>query len=298
MEEKTFKLVTHNRDFHLDDIFACAVLSLLAKKQGAKYTVVRTRDEGLIASGDIVFDVGGIYDPATMRFDHHQKGGAGVRTNGIPYASFGLVWKNYGDILTGNAEITEKIDKRMCQPIDADDNGVATYTQTGDVSPYSVRNLFYAFRTTWKEDEAGLDAAFLKLVAFAEEVITREIITARDNKEAESIVEQAYQDAPDKRLIVLETSVPAEDVLMKYPEPLFIIRPNSDGSWRMVGVSAKNEGFERRKNMPTAWSALRDAELEKVTGVPGAVFCHAGLWLIVAKSKDAILALAKQALEA
>ena len=41
-------------------------------------------------SADIVIDVGGQYDPDAGRFDHHQRGGAGERENGIPYSSFGL----------------------------------------------------------------------------------------------------------------------------------------------------------------------------------------------------------------
>ena len=32
----------------------------------------RTRDENIIEAADIVFDVGGIYDPTNGRFDHHQ----------------------------------------------------------------------------------------------------------------------------------------------------------------------------------------------------------------------------------
>jgi uncharacterized UPF0160 family protein len=36
--------------------------------------VVRTRDEAELAKCDIVVDVGAVYDPARLRFDHHQRG--------------------------------------------------------------------------------------------------------------------------------------------------------------------------------------------------------------------------------
>ena len=76
-EKKT--LITHNGSFHTDDIFACATLSLMLEKKGEKFEIIRTRDEEIIKTGDYVFDVGGVYDEEGNRFDHHQKGGAGVR---------------------------------------------------------------------------------------------------------------------------------------------------------------------------------------------------------------------------
>ncbi len=298
MEPKTYKLVTHNRDFHIDDIFACAILFKILRKEGAAYTLTRTRDEQLIAEADIVFDVGGIYDPATKRYDHHQKGGAGKRANGVEYASCGLLWKELGVILAGDQDLADRIDHKLLQPIDMEDNGVSTYTPTGDVSPYTLRSALYAFRTTWKEEEAELDARFLEMVAFAEKILDREIINARDNRDAESIALAAYNNAEDKRIIVMEINAPAEDVLKEFPEPLFIVRPNTDGSWRMVGVGTGTNLFERRKDMPQAWAGLRDAELDAATGVTGTIFCHNGRWLIIAKTKEAILKLAKLAVEA
>lgn len=298
MEQQSYTLVTHNLRFHADDIFACAVLSLIIKKEGKTYTVQRTRDPELIAQADFVFDVGGIYDPEKKRFDHHQKGGAGARPNGAVYASCGLVWKTYGDVLTGDSKLTQKIDEKLFQPIDVEDNGVATYTQLGEIAPYTLQSMLYTFRSTWKEDDLIMDQKFLELVALAEKIIEREIIWARDVEEAAGIVLETYNRMEDKRLVIFDVGVPAEEVLMNYPEPLFIIKPNTDGGWRLIGISAKPHSFERRKNMPASWGGLMNADLEKVTGVPGATFCHNGLWLAIAKNKEAILALAKIALEA
>src|SRR3989344_3712170 len=92
LNSKIKTIITHNGSFHSDEVFGCAVLSILFPK--AK--IIRTRDEKIIEKGDIVIDVGGIYNPKKMRFDHHQKGGAGIRKDSIPYASFGLIWKTFG----------------------------------------------------------------------------------------------------------------------------------------------------------------------------------------------------------
>ena len=294
---KKLVLVTHNGVFHADDIFACAIISLVLKKEGKDWSVIRTRDPEVITQGDYVFDVGGEYDPSKKRFDHHQKGGAGMRSNGTPYAACGLLWKEYGDSLTGNPLFTQKIDEKIFQPIDSDDNGIKTFTEIGDVSPYLAQSMLYAFRTTWKEDEKEMDAIFVDLVSFAEKIITREIKHKSDAYDARTLAQEAYEKSPDKRLIVMDTSFPAEEILMEYPEPLYMIRPNSDGTWRATGVSLETHSFDRRKPFPAEWAGLRDEELQKVTGVSGATFCHNGRWLVVAKTKQDILALAQMALE-
>ena len=97
-------LVTHNGSFQSDDIFAAAAISILLEKAGEPYEIIRTRDPEIIKTGDYVFDVGGIHDEATNRFDHHQIGGAGKRENGLEYSSFGLVWKKFGKKKAGREE--------------------------------------------------------------------------------------------------------------------------------------------------------------------------------------------------
>jgi transketolase C-terminal domain/subunit len=85
-------IVTHGGKFHADDAWAVAVIKVCTPRR----ELVRTRDQAIIDRGDIVIDVGGIWDPALGRFDHHQKGFSGARQSGVPYASAGLVWREYG----------------------------------------------------------------------------------------------------------------------------------------------------------------------------------------------------------
>jgi uncharacterized UPF0160 family protein len=79
-------IATHNGNFHADDVFSVAALKSILPA----FKLIRTRDAELINKADIVIDVGGEYDPEAGRFDHHQRGGAGERENGIPYSSFGF----------------------------------------------------------------------------------------------------------------------------------------------------------------------------------------------------------------
>ena len=291
-------IAVHNGKYHDDDIFACATLLLMLEKRGERGVITRTRDEAIIQASDYVCDVGGIYDPATNRFDHHQPEGAGKRDNGIPYASFGLVWKTYGTEVTGSESIAQFVDARIAQGIDALDNGVQISTPTFEgVFQYSFHDIVRTFRPSWKET-FDIDDAFLKSVDLAKHALSREIIRMRDEQLAEQFVEQDYQNARDKRIIILSSFYPWKETISKYPEPLYAVWQNpTEKTWVVMAVRDDWNSFVNRKDMPALWSGLRDAEFEQVSGVPGALFCHRGVWLATAKTKEAALALAQIAVD-
>jgi uncharacterized UPF0160 family protein len=56
---------------------------------------MRTRDEGVLATYDIVVDVGAKYEPQNQRYDHHQRGFEEVFGHGFvtKLSSAGLVYK-------------------------------------------------------------------------------------------------------------------------------------------------------------------------------------------------------------
>ena len=56
-------IVTHGGKFHADDAWAVAVIHVLHPEA----ELVRTRDPAIIESGDVVIDVGGIWDPADRK---------------------------------------------------------------------------------------------------------------------------------------------------------------------------------------------------------------------------------------
>jgi uncharacterized UPF0160 family protein len=284
-------LITHSGTFHADDIFATATLSILLN---GNIKVIRTRDESMFSKGDFVYDIGGEYDPNRNRFDHHQEGGAGTRLNGVPYAAFGLVWKTYGAKICGSQEAANMIEEKLVQPIDADDNGIDIFKLNSEVSLYLMQTMFYAFRPTWKEEQ-DYDTPFFECVEFAKKILHREIIRTHDALEAKSIVVSAYGEAKDKRAIFLSSNYPWKDTISMYPEPLYIAFPK-DGKWRAECVMKQKYSYENRKPLPASWAGKRDEELEKVTGVKGAIFCHNGRFLVVAKTKEAIEELVAKAL--
>src|SRR3989344_6047926 len=174
------KLVTHNGSFHSDDIFATAMLSLMLERKNENFEIIRTRDPKTIEKGDYVYDVGGVYDKKMNRFDHHQKGGAEKRENGIEYSSVGLVWKKFGEKLCGSLKTAKIIDRRLVSPIDAADNGINLVENKYDISPYYIQDFIYSMRPTWRENNLDCDIMFFKCVDFAKEILLREIIQAKD----------------------------------------------------------------------------------------------------------------------
>lgn len=284
-------LVTHNGTFHADDLFATATLSI-AFNDNVK--IIRTRDAKLIESADVVYDVSGIYDPKIDRFDHHQKGGAGQRESGIPYSSFGLVWRKYGEQICGSKEVASKIDERLVQSIDANDNGINLFNIVGSVAPYTIQDMLFSFRPSWKEEQ-DYDSSFMNLIPLVEKIIIREIVKTKDAIDAQSIVRKAYENALDKRVIIFDGSYPWFETINEYAEPLYVISKKGD-TWRAEAVRKEKHNFENRKPFPEAWAGKRDAEMAEATGVSDAVFCHNGRFLIVAKSKEGILTLVEKAL--
>ncbi len=301
MENKNnnkIKLVTHNGSFHADDIFACATLSIMLESEGREFEVIRTRDEGIINTGDYVFDVGSVYDASINRFDHHQMGGAGARENTIPYSSFGLIWKHYGEKIAGSPKAQMMIDKNLVQPVDAFDNGVSLVDKKGEIVPYFIQHAFLSMCPTWIEEKDKSDEYFSKSVSFAKEILKREIIQVNAIIEAEDKVVEIYNNTEDKRIIILDKKYPYEEILGRFKEPLYAVFPRMDdtGHWSVKGVRAEAKSFINRKDFPKSWAGLQNEELAKVTGVEDAVFCHRAMFLAVAKSKAGAIKLAELAL--
>jgi len=302
-------IVTHSGGFHADDVFAVSALLLLLNNvnrvlsgKHAVYEnveVLRTRDAAVIMRGDFVVDVGCVYDESRNRFDHHQEGGAGTRSNGIPYAAFGLVWKKHGAAISGSAEIAARVDARLVQAIDAWDNGIKLGVyEAASAFPYFIQDVIFSFEPTYAEKSRTLDESFKQAVSFAREILSREIAHARDALLGEGQVRAAYEAAADKRIIVLDEKYEWDPVLLIKNEPLFVITPERAPStnWRVHTVQVSANSFESRKSFPAAWAGKRDDELVKESGVPDAVFCHNKLFTVSAKSKEGAIALARKAL--
>ncbi|MDP2641950.1 MAG: MYG1 family protein, partial [bacterium] len=232
--------------------------------------------------------------------DHHMPEGAGTRENGIPYASFGLVWKEFGEKLAGGKREAEIIDKHLIQTIDAYDNGVAVseYIFKG-VKEYTIGDFFNSYMTSIGTNSDVLYKIFMENVEIAKGLLSREILRAKERAIGEDIVIKHYENSSDKRLVELPREGLPWESLANFPEPLYVLYPRRDGHWGIRAISDITKPFGYcRKPLPAQWAGKAGGELQKATGVPDAIFVHSKRFMAAAMNKEAALKLAEMALNA
>jgi uncharacterized UPF0160 family protein len=305
-------LVTHSGKFHCDEVFAYAVLRLALglSKPGEDHTLLRTRKAELIETGDIVWDVGSIFDASANRFDHHQRG-APQREDATPFSSAGLVWQEYGAravaaLLAPKAAahfapaIAAELDDGWVRRIDEIDNGVSA---AGPVvrDSLNLAALVGEFNPNWDSEEANGptagDAAFLEATAMVGGMLARRVESLRARMQAEAIVLAAHRAADDARLLVLETGMPWKNAVFSHDLPVvFCVSPASNGNWMVDTMPPEPGSFAQRLPLPEGWAGLQGAELAAASGVPDAVFVHVRRFVGAAKSREGAIAMARKAL--
>lgn len=289
-------IATHNGSFHADEVFAIAAMKLLPDP----VEVIRTRNREELAEADLRIDIGFSHDPASGDFDHHQREFDLARENGIGYASFGLIWREYGARICGDAEVAESVEQTLVQPVDANDTGQQiTQSLIEGVRPMNVNAVIGGFNSRWdeelsdEEERERFDAA----VELAGGILEREIGSATSGLKAVRLVREAIDGAKDPRIIELSQNVPWKQVVVtEAPEALLVIYPKRQG-FGLETVPKELGTFENRLDLPAAWGGLEQDELAELTGVADALFCHSKRFLAVATSHEGIEALASLALD-
>lgn len=287
--------VTHGGVFHADEVIATVILSKILDD----VTVFRTFKVPEELADDVI-----VYDIGRGEFDHHQKGGNGSRENGVPYAACGLIWKKFGHEVvadTPNPELVwNLIDRDLIQGIDAVDNGTMPAADY-PAQAMSFSQVISGFNPNWDSSEDA-DEAFVKAVAFAEVVFDNMLATAVSKAKAQQIVEEAIE-ASEEHIMVLDQFVPWQDFIFaseneKAGDVQFVVFPSNRGgyNWQCVPDAFGSTG--QRKPVPTEWRGLNGSDLQEVTGVETAVFCHQAGFIGSAKTLEDAIALAKLAVEA
>lgn len=291
------KVVTHSGTFHADDVFASAVLSAAF----GDFDFARTRDPALIAAADIVFDVGGVYDPAGKRYDHHMRD-LPRREDGTPYSSVGLIWRDYGrqalnhfvpEIGDDTREVVwQDIDGGLILAIDLADNGVSS------ACPGHLALLIEAFNPTWDSTQT-YDEAFAEAAVVAHGILQRACHQAYAEAKAVSFVAAAARETKDPRVIVLDRKLPWEKAVFEgdLKDLLFVIYPNEDStSWYCRTIPPEPNSFGQRLPLPESWRGLQEEAFSKAAGIPDGVFCHPSGFICGARSRASAIRLAEQAI--
>ncbi|KRW91023.1 metal-dependent hydrolase [Alicyclobacillus tengchongensis] len=287
------KIGTHHGKFHADEVFAVAILRQLYPDA----EVVRSRSPQALATCDIVVDVNG------SPYDHHTVDKV-YRANGLPFASAGLIWRDFGAALIshfgvedeGNRNIVHThIDEKLIQAIDAIDNGIDL---DRDTRIKGISELVGSFNPPWNaaDDE---NEAFERAVRFATVILDNYIRHEISRIDAVEIVKTAFQARAEPALMVLPRFCPWTETLMELDTQanvLYVVFPDKTGQYRLQVVPKSPRSFEARKPLPASWAGKEGAELAEACGTTDATFCHPARFIAGAHSLEGILQMARQAI--
>ncbi|HDZ51419.1 hypothetical protein LCGC14_0113130 [marine sediment metagenome] len=294
-------LVTHSGWFHADDVCAAAVLQTILPEAG----VVRTRDASLLRAYEdqaITFDVGGRCDPAAGYFDHHMSG-AREREDGTIYSSFGLIWQAYGrEYLTSQGvdedfieDMFTAFDADVVLPIDKIDTGSLSPAQIGETAAISLPAVVDAFNAA---DPDQANAQFTKIVNMTMKMLEAKTMQYLEIAKDHQMVADAVAVRGGAQVLELPKSADFQPSLDKLgtDHVLYVIQPSSSGGFGLSCARPHAGTYENLRDLPAEWGGLTGADLEELTGVTGATFCHTALFFAACDTLEAARELAQLAL--
>lgn len=278
-------IITHDGVFHADEVFATALIKLIAKSNNNenKIDIVRTRNpkilqEHLALETSIVIDVG------NSEFDHHQELKYNtINGEQIPMSSFGLVHKKFLEL--GLISFDKDL-QNLVTEIDKADNGVA---------PSSISTLIRTFTPNWNDtSDTAMDDAFKKAVKFAKGILKNMFGKTKSSLLAEKFIKNEIQNLEKQELLystrknylILETFIPFQETIIKYNETVededkikFVINKNKN-KYNLHTIKKALGSFENHVD-------LISLDMAKELGI-NVDFIHNNKFFAVANSVEAL----------
>ncbi|CAL6110147.1 MYG1_protein [Hexamita inflata] len=294
-------IVTHSNDFHADDCLSTFFLKQIFDVA----SVVRTRDEEVIKKADIAYDVGGIYNKAALRFDHHQLGFNEFFPNStIPLSSAGVIYRDFGReiLLKLHPDLTQLqldfmydfIYFQFVQAIDGNDNGVDA-VESAQIN-YVTHTTSLPSRVHRCNHISDFDAAvtlcqtdFTQFASYIQLQILPQVSALKSAFENRFVVHKSGQ------VLKFSGSVSAElinEFERQFNCNILFTVLEKDKQFRVVCVNQKNS-FKLKRGMPEEWRGLRGEVLSQRSGISGGVFVHKSGFMGVWETEES----AMQALE-
>lgn len=271
---------THDGTFHADEVSACSLLLLFDLVDKDK--IQRTRNPDFLASCEYVCDVGGVYDAEKKRFDHHQIDYQGTMSS----AGMVLLFLKNHKIIPES--LYDYYNKGLILGVDAHDNGVARL-EPGVSSFSQVVSNFLPIAYDASPEE--MNEAFLAAVDFVVGHLDRLRRRFSYTQTCEGLVKKAMLDISG--VLMFDRSLPWMENFFELGGELhpaqFVIMP-SGNHWKLRGIPPSlSDRMKIRKPLPESWAGLQDKELQKASGIPGAIFCHKGRFISIWKTKEDVL---------
>lgn len=279
---------THSGSFHADEVTACALLLFFELIDRDK--IVRTRDLRQLDCCDFVCDVGGEFDPARRRFDHHQGQYVGEKS------SAGMVLDYLKDEGIVSNKLCEYLNRVLIYGIDQVDTG-KWEPRYGECTFSQVISAFVC--PSYESSDVEFYEAFEEALDFVLGHLKR---TVRKFEYIEKCSEDVVRvmEQMDECLI-FERPMPWLEAFFENGgdshKAEFVIMP-AGGQWKLRGIPPSyDKRMDVRRPLPLEWAGLLGEELQKKSKIEGAVFCHKGRFISIWKTKADALKALKHVLE-
>lgn len=264
--------MTHSGRFHTDDVFSAALLKIL----NPQINIVRDNRVPENYEG-LVFDLG------DGLFDHHGSR-AKFRENGVQYASFGLLWKEFGATLVSKKE-AELFDESFVQPLDIQDNNGGNNLLCRAITQSNPK---------WDEN-IDADICFFKAVEVAKYFLENEIRSMHSTEHAEQTVLKCLSEQKGG-IVVLTTGMPWKALLI--PEDVYyVVYPSDRGGYNAQAIPKALDKQECKILFPESWRGMGKEYFYSTLGISDVNFCHVGGYLLNADSKESAISLSRLVLE-
>lgn len=285
--------ITHNGVFHADEVFATALLSMIAEVRLIRTRSVKAEDK---REGVIMYDVGGKYSVWDKVFDHHQKDFSLTHEDGTKLSSFGMLWYLYGrfalcdvyDCPTRYIELAfNDINNRLVKWIDGRDNG-----QLPKSEELTISSVISNFNAQWNESQEDDNERFTIAVNTAYAILEGLMKSVVAQYEAVDIVEDKISETEGKVLNLGNYIAHWQTIILKSKNPkakelLYCTYKGKEGETCIVAVPPSTEEMtKQRKPFPEEWAGLSGEKLEAAAGIKGLKFCHAGRFFMSVDNEE------------
>lgn len=325
---------THSGTFHCDEALACFLLKCLPRFSSAE--ILRSRNETDLNKCDIVVDVGAVYDPEKLKFDHHQRTfdltlksiqpdmpfETKLSSAGLVYAHFGReilqeIAKSRFDAKNGLDEkllavLYKKCYAEFVEEIDAIDNGIEQYDDAGKPR-YSVSTLLSSrvscLNPAWNDAEKNDDEQFQKAMQLTgSEFVDRFAYFYKSWWPARSIVAKAFE---ERSLVDDSGSIVFLEQPCPWKEHFFDLESEKEAVdsvkycfffddrqkyFMIVAVPVKPKSFLNRAPLCEKWRGLREEELCKEARIEQCVFVHASGFCGANRTREGALEMMRKSL--
>ncbi len=279
---------THDGTFHADEVTACALLIVF--KLIDKDKIIRTRDKGQLQKCEFICDVGGVYDPEQKLFDHHQAEYEGQLSS----AGMILLHLKKNNIISESAY--DFFNFSLILGVDAHDNG--RDPQIPGLCTYShIISNFTPFQHD--TDPSAQNNAFFEALEFAIQHLTKLWQRYQYMQSCRTLIAEAMSKNQD--CLMFDKGLPWLEIFFElsgenHPAK-FVIMP-SGSHWKLRAIPPSlADRMKVRFPLPAEWAGLLEEDLQRISGIPGAIFCHKGRFISVWKTREAAIEALKYTLQ-